>query len=80
MLNGSFLVTVTVENLGDATADVPVFVQAGAGENSQRVMVAAKGKGVARIQMPVAPDQVTVNDGSVPERSEGNNSFTIKTQ
>ena len=80
MLNGSFLVTVTVENLGDAAADVPVFVQAGAGENSQRVMVAAKGKGVARIQMPVAPDQVTVNDGSVPERSEGNNSFTIKSQ
>jgi len=79
MLNGGFLVTVTVENDGNAAADVPVLVSAGSGGNSQRVMVAAKGKGVARIQMPVAPDEVTVNDGSVPESNDRNNSVKINT-
>jgi len=77
MLNGGFLVTVTVENLGNAAAEVPVLVQAGAGENSQRVMVAAKGKGVARIQMPLAPEEAIVNDGSVPESDPANNSLKI---
>jgi hypothetical protein len=77
MVNGGFLVTVTVENDGDAAANVPVFVNARTGANSQRVMVAAKGKGVARIQMPVAPDEVTVNDGSVPESNDRNNSVKI---
>ena len=77
MVNGGFLVTVTVENDGNAAADVPVYVNAGSGGNSQRVMVAAKGKGVARIQVPVAPDEVTVNDGSVPESNDRNNSVKI---
>ena len=77
IVNGGFLVTVTIENDGNAAADVPVFVNAGSGGNSQRVMVAAKGKGVARIQMPVAPDEVTVNDGSVPESNGHNNSVKI---
>ena len=79
MVNGGYLVTVTVENEGNAAADVPVFVNAGSGGNSQRVMVAAKGKGVARVQMPVAPDEVTVNDGSVPESGNRNNSVKITT-
>jgi hypothetical protein len=77
MVNGGFLVTVTVENLGNAAAEVPVFVHAGAGENSQRVMVAGKGKGVARILLPVPPVEATVNDGSVPETDISNDSLKI---
>jgi hypothetical protein len=77
MLNGGFLVTVTIENQGNAAAEVPVLAQAGAGENSQRVMVSAKGKGVARIQMPVVPEEATVNDGSVPESGSGENSIKV---
>ncbi len=77
MLNGGYLVTVTVENTGNAAAEVPVLVRGSGGENSQRVMVAAKGKGVARIQMPVAPVQATVNDGAVPEIDTTDHSVNI---
>lgn len=77
MLNGGYLVTVTVENRGSAAAEVPVLVRSSAGENSQRVMVGAKGKGVARIQMPVAPVEATVNDGAVPEITTADHSLSI---
>jgi hypothetical protein len=79
LLNGTYIVTVTVENTGRAGAEVPVLVSAAAGERSARVIVPAGGKAVVRVPIPVMPTKATVNDGSVPETDTGNNTFNIPT-
>jgi hypothetical protein len=73
----TYLVTVTIENRGNAGAEVPVLIQTPSGEKTVRVLVKAGEKGVGRIEVPVAPDQVTVNDGSVLERNSGNNVYKV---
>jgi hypothetical protein len=75
--NQSFLVTATVEDRGGAGAEVPVLIQTPSGEKSVRVVVKAGEQGTGRIEVPVAPDQITVNDGSVPEADLGNNVYEI---
>jgi aminopeptidase N len=78
LLEDRYTVTVTVENLGDAAAEVPVIVPLKAGDATERVMVPANGKAVVRVQAPEAPAEVTVNDGSVPESDMSNNTFKVK--
>ena len=75
----SYVVAVTVRNAGDARAQVPVGVRAEGqnGEAWQRVMVPARGDGVTRIEIPAAPVEAIVNDGSVPERDTANNAMKI---
>jgi len=68
----NYLVTATIENRGHAGAEVPVLIQTPSGEKSVRVLVKAGEKGVGRIEVPLAPDKIVVNDGSVPEASLGN--------
>ncbi len=75
--NKSFLVTATIENRGGAGAEVPVLIQTPSGEKSVRVVVKAGQKGTGRIEVPVSPDKITVNDGSVPEANLGNNVYQI---
>ncbi len=72
---GNYLVTVTVENVGSAGAEVPVTVHFDGGELSDRMEVRAKSKGVIRIATPKQPLAIVVNDGSVPESEMSNNSF-----
>ena len=67
----SLLVTVTIEDRGHAGAEVPVLVQTPSGEKMMRVLVKAGEKGTGRIEVPVAPDKIVVNDGSVPEANVG---------
>jgi hypothetical protein len=67
--NSSFLETVTIVNTGHAGAEVPVIVQSPSGDKVVRVLAKAGQKGVGRMEVPVAPDKVTVNDGSVPTAS-----------
>jgi hypothetical protein len=76
----NYLVTVTVENLGTAGAEVPVTVRFEGGELSQRVEVRAKGKGVVRVAIPKPPTEVVVNDGSVPESDISNNVFKVESR
>jgi len=76
-LGGSFGVTVTVENLGGAGAEVAVFARSEHGQVSERVLVPARGKGVARLTIPEKPNEVSVNDGSVPESDLANNSAPV---
>ena len=73
----SFLVTATIENRGRAGAEVPVLIQTPSGEKSLRVLAKAGEKGTGRIEVPVAPDKITVNDGSVPEANIGNNVYDV---
>jgi hypothetical protein len=77
-LNNSYILTVTVDNLGNAGAEVPVVVQFAKGEVSRRLEVRAKSKATIRIEAPSAPQQVVVNDGSVPESDTTNNKFTVE--
>jgi hypothetical protein len=73
------LVTVTIENRGDAGAEVPVLVQTPDGEKIARVRVMGHQKASERVQVPAAPSKVVVNDGSVPEVNSDDNTFDVPT-
>src|SRR5271166_4724382 len=73
----NYMVTATIENRGHAGAEVPVIIQTPSGEKSVRVLVKGGEKGVGRIEVPVPPDKIVVNDGSVPEANMGNNVYEI---
>jgi aminopeptidase N len=77
MAGANYVSTVTVENLGNAAAEVPVTVRFEGDDVTQRVLVPAKDKAVARIETPGVPIEVVVNDGSVPESDLSNNVFKI---
>jgi hypothetical protein len=78
-MNESFMLTITLDNLGTAGAEVPVIVKYSGGEIKQRLEVQAKNKAVIRVEVPSAPQEVVVNDGSVPESNRTNNTFKIET-
>jgi hypothetical protein len=75
---GSYMLTITLDNLGTAGAEVPVTVKYTGGEIMQRLEVQAKSKAVTRVEVPSAPQEVVVNDGSVPESDMTNNTFKIE--
>jgi hypothetical protein len=77
--NGGFLVTITIENLGNAGAEVPVTLEFDGGEIRRRLEVRGKSKASVRIEVPSTPRQVVVNDGSVPESDLSNNIYKIET-
>jgi len=78
MLTEGYMVTVTVENLGGAGAEVPVTVRFDGGEVTKRLEVRGKNKGVIRMEVPTAPREVVVNDSSVPESDTANNTFKLQ--
>ena len=73
--SGGFLVTVAVENVGSAGAEVPVTLQVEGTEIRKRLEVRAKSKASIRVQVPSPPQQVTLNDGSVPESSRSEHTY-----
>lgn len=73
------IVTITVDNMGAAGAEVPVMVRFDGGELTKRLEVRARAKGVIRIEVPTMPKEIAVNDGSVPESDLSNNIFKIET-
>jgi hypothetical protein len=77
-LSNTFILAVTVENLGGAGAEVPVIVKFAKGQVSKRLEVRAKDKATIRIETPSAPSEVVVNDGSVPESDLSNNTFHVE--
>jgi aminopeptidase N len=78
LASGGYMVTVTVENLGRAGAEVPVTLHFGTGEASENLVVPGKSKTSIRIQSASRPVSATVNDGSVPESDMTNNQYQIK--
>ena len=74
---GIYLVTVTIENLGNAGAEVPFTVRFNDGEVTKRLEVRAKAHATTRVEVPAMPTEVVVNDGSVPESDTVNNTFTL---
>jgi hypothetical protein len=78
MDSGIYVVTVSVENLGGAGAEVPVTVRMQTGEVTKRLQVRAKSTASIRIEVPSQPREIVVNDGSVPETDMRNNTFKIE--
>ena len=77
-LTGGYLTTVTVENLGAAAAEVPVTIHNAGGDVTERLLVKGKSHESVRFSTSGLPDEVTINDGSVPESDTGNNTFKIE--
>jgi hypothetical protein len=78
LVTGGYMVTVEIENLGDAGAEVPFTLRNSGGDITKRLEVHAKSKASIRIESPTIPSEVVVNDGSVPESDTTNNSFKIE--
>ncbi|PYV83998.1 MAG: hypothetical protein DMG93_06560 [Acidobacteria bacterium] len=78
LVGGGYLLTVTVENSGQAGAEVPVTRHMAQGESTERLIVPGNSKASVRIRAPMLPQEARVNDGSVPEANSGNNSFKIE--
>ncbi len=64
---GTYLVAVNVSNAGYAAAEVPVTIRTAKGEDTERILVPARGKATDRILVASMPTQVQINDGAVPE-------------
>ena len=77
-VSGGYVITVTIENTGNAGAEVPVTLKVGSIDVTKRLEVRAKSKNSIRIEAPAAPQQVIVNDGSVPESDLSNNTFKVE--
>ena len=74
----TYVVTVTVENLGDAAAEVPVILRMEQGQVTQRLLVRGKSKATIRIEAISTPQEIVLNDGSVPESNTRNNVYRIE--
>jgi aminopeptidase N len=77
-LPGAYVLTVTVSNSGAAGAEVPVTVRFAGGEVTQRLIVRGKSNAVTRIEVQKPPQEIVLNDGSVPEGNKTNNVFKIE--
>ena len=77
-LPDGYMLTITVNNSGGAGAEVPLTVKFAGGEVTKRLVVRSKSNGVIRIEVPKPPEEVVVNDGSVPESDMTNNVFKIE--
>jgi hypothetical protein len=70
-------ITVTLENLGNAGAEVPFTIFFEGGEITKRIEVRATATATTRIELPGTATKIVVNDGSVPEIDLTNNVFKI---
>ena len=67
LVQGGYMVTVELENKSAAAVEVPVTAHMATGEATEKLVVPGKSKASVRIATPALPQQITVNDGSVPE-------------
>jgi len=77
-LTNSYMLTITLDNLGTAGAEVPVIIKSAGGEVTRRIEVRAKSKATVRVETPAVPQEIRVNDGSVPESDVTNNTFKVE--
>ncbi len=71
------MITVTLENVGAVGAEIPFTVRCSVDDITRRLEVRAKSTATMRVELPAAPFDVVVNDGSVPESAVKNNVFKI---
>ncbi len=73
-------ITVTLENLGNAGAEVPFTMTFDGGEITKRIEVRAKSTATTRVELPHPASEIVVNDGSIPESDLTNNVFEVPAQ
>lgn len=73
----SWLVAVDVRNDGAAAADVPVTVRSGELTITERLRIAGRSDASTRIVFAGVPEEVIVNDGSVPEMTASSHTKQI---
>src|SRR2546430_616345 len=78
LVGGGVVGAIMTAKLGKAGAAGPTTLRMEGGEVTKRVQVRANSTGTVRIEAPSAPQEVIVNDGSVPESNTSNNRFTIQ--
>jgi len=78
LLPEGYMVTITVANSGAAGAEVPLTVKYAGGEVTRRLVVRGKSNGVIRVEVSKTPEEIVVNDSSVPESDTTNNVFKIE--
>jgi len=76
-MTNAYMVTITVDNVGSAGAEVPVKVKFAGGDVTKRLEVRAKQKATIRVEVPGVPSEIVVNDGSVPEANLTNNVYKV---
>ncbi|MCU1318682.1 MAG: hypothetical protein JWP98_200, partial [Edaphobacter sp.] len=67
--SAGWLIAIEVRNDGEAIADVPVTVRSGTLTASGRIRIPGHSSASTRILFEGTPDEVIVNDGSIPELS-----------
>jgi hypothetical protein len=77
---GVQFITVTLENLGNAGAEVPFTILFEGGEITKRMEVRAKSTATTRVELTGTASEIVINDGSVPESDLTNNEFQIGAQ
>ncbi len=76
--NTGALVVVAVHNDGRASAEVPVTVRSGTLTATERLLVLGRSSASVRIVFEGQPQEVQVNDGSVPEIAESRHVVAIQ--
>lgn len=66
-LPSGWLIAIEVHNDGYAVADVPVTVRSGTDSQTMRLRIPGRSSASTRMVFAGTPEQVEVNDGSVPE-------------
>jgi hypothetical protein len=74
---GVQFITVTLENFGNAGAEVPFTIFFEGGAITKRIEVRAKSTATTRVEVPGTASEIVVNDGSVPESDRTNNTYKI---
>ena len=69
-LPGAYMLTITVDNLGAAGAEVPLTVKFAGGEVTQRLVVRGKSNGVIRVEIPKPPEEVRERRQRAGERHD----------
>lgn len=72
-----WLIAVEVRNDGDAAAEVPVTVRSGALTTTEKLRIAGKSSASTRIVFEGNPEEVIVNDGSVPEMTAARHTKSV---
>ncbi len=78
MAGNNYIVTLTLQNLGNAGAEVPVVLKMVDGQINRKLEVRAKSEITVRIEARSTPLELVVNDGSVPESDTANNVYKIE--
>jgi hypothetical protein len=71
------MITVTLENVGTAGAEIPFTVRCEGGDVTRRLEVRSKSTATTRVELPGVPVEIVINDGSVPESDVTNNTFKV---